>query len=134
MNPLPSFTLKNLLILFLAALTLTVAPAAHAFERKQSWDDAANILDTLHLQMKRVHEYRERFGAGPELDNEIRQLHEGIADLEVRVGTRSGSPKEAVTKSHDLWNLMATVQTQFHDRARRESVEIEVFHDDWRWH
>ena len=134
MTSLPSLSLRNLLILFLAALTLTVAPAANAFERKQSWDDAANILDTLHVQMKKVHEYRERFGAGPEMDAEIRQLHDGIADLEVRVGTHSGEPKEAVTKSHDLWNLMATVQTQFHDRARHESVEIEVFHDAWRWH
>jgi hypothetical protein len=133
MKSLPSFSMKNLLLLFLAALTLTVAPAAHAFERKQSWDDAANILDTLHVQMKRVHDYRERFGAGPEIVGEIQQLHEGIADLEARVGDHHGEAKEAITKAHDLWNMVTTVEVQFHQRARQQSIEIEVFHDEWKW-
>jgi hypothetical protein len=25
------------------------------------------------------------------------------------------------------------VEVQFHQRARQQSIEIEVFHDEWKW-
>jgi hypothetical protein len=125
--------MKNLLALLLAALTLTFTPSLHASERRQSWDDAANIADTLHAQMEKVHAYKERFGDGPGLENEVQHLHMGLADLDERIQSRRGDPKDAVTKAHDLWNLMTTVQAEFRDRARRENTEIVVFHDEWRW-
>ena len=47
---------------------------------------------------------------------------------------RATANKEAVTKAHDLWNLMTSVEAEFRDRARHErGIEIEVFHDEWRW-
>ena len=125
--------MKNLVLLLLAALTLSLSPSAQAFERKYSWDDAANILNTLHAQMDRVHVYNKRFGAGPDLENEVQHLELGIADQDERVQSRRGDPKDAVTKARDLWDLMKTIQAEFLHRAERENVEIEVFHDEWRW-
>jgi len=125
--------MKSLLVLLLAALTLSFAPSVRAHESKASWDDATNIADTLHAQMEKVHAYHERFGAGPSLDNEVEHLRAGIADLDERIQSHRGEPKEAITKAHDLWDLMSTVQSEFRERARRENAEIEVFHDEWRW-
>jgi predicted nuclease with TOPRIM domain len=128
-----SLTLKTLLALLLAAGTLSLAPSARAFERKQSWEDAANIANTLDAQLDKVHAWRERYGAGPELQNEVEHLHVGLAELDERIQNRRGEPKEAVTKAHDLWNLMTSVEAEFRDRARHErGIEIEVFHDEWR--
>lgn len=123
---LPMKRLLPLLLLAFFALSIAATPA-RAYSRNE-WSKPGQLLHQLDARIERVYAWRDRFGAGPRLAEEVGNLRFGIGDLTNRVQNRLGDPTVARKKAENLLDLMATVEEEFRERARHRGVVIEIYH------